>query len=215
MTTARKKLGKQTESRRKYDREYKAAIRAKNPGKYLDYMRKWREKNREALREYNREYQRARRAKQKATFTNYDLGVTMTRSEFVANFPVPRLADAVIRQFGGWESFTESAQDVANHGIDGGFHGFIYYSDTCKFAARNRSLIAELAEQQASDLGESVLAMVAGFNCLRGDVTESEVGRVLFSARGGDSDARLLIENALAWYAGEEVCRAYADSLES
>ena len=138
----------------------------------------------------------------------------MKLNQFCESFPVPSLARAVVRQLGGWDSFRESAPDISNHGIDGGFHGFIYYRDTCKFTTKNRAAILELAEMQAEDFGVSAISMIEGFNCLqRSTVTESEIGRVLFSARGGDPDARQLIENALAWYAGEEVSRHYADQM--
>ena len=30
-----------------------------------------------------------------------------------------KLIRAVVRQIGGWESFTQSAPDITNHGIDG------------------------------------------------------------------------------------------------
>jgi len=136
----------------------------------------------------------------------------MNMKQFLSTSAHAQLAASVIRQFGGWESFKESAPDVSSHGIDGGFHGFIYYMDTCKFTAKNRANIADLVECLASDLGEDPLTMVSSFECLKNSNLEpGEVGRVLYSARGGDADTRLLIENALAWFAGEEICRAYDD----
>ena len=36
------------------------------------------------------------------------------------------LIRAVIRQSGGWLSFQEMAQDIYNHGISGGFNGWIF-----------------------------------------------------------------------------------------
>ena len=59
----------------------------------------------------------------------------------------PKLIRAVVNQFGGWESFKESAEDVTNHGIDGGYGGFVYYNETCAFFKRNRGAIMELAEK--------------------------------------------------------------------
>ena len=121
------------------------------------------------------------------------------------------LVRAVVRQMGGWESFTESAEDVARHGIDGGFHGFVYYTDTEPFARRNRAAIAEHAEQQADDFGTTVTEMIQGFGCFRnGDKpTDSEIGMALYSGKNKPDGVNVL--NALAWYAGEEVCRAYCD----
>lgn len=115
---------------------------------------------------------------------------------------------------GGWESFKQSACDVASHGIDGGFHGFIYNVDTEAFAKRNRKDIAAMASEQASEFGMGVIDMIRGFGCFRHGTkpTDEEIGYALYAGR--DIDGGMNILNALAWYAGEEVCRAYADSLD-
>lgn len=52
-----------------------------------------------------------------------------------------KLNEAVIEQMGGFESFSENAQDISNHGIDGGFSGFINYSETVEFSQNNRDVI--------------------------------------------------------------------------
>lgn len=130
-----------------------------------------------------------------------------TQKQLVETSNIPStLARAVIKQLGGWSSFRESAPDIANHGIDGGFCGFVYYTDTVAFFRRNRRDIVELAKQQADDFGQGVLEMIAGFGCLQGDYSVDEIGETLF---GGETNDQ--IANALTWYAGEEVARAYAD----
>ena len=121
------------------------------------------------------------------------------------------LIDAVIKQFGGKESFKESASDVSNHGIDGGFGGFIYHDDTVKFATDNKALIMELAEEQAQEFGTIDVMMIQGFNCLNGNYNLEEIQQAIY----GDSDDSTQVLNALAWYAAEEVCRAYADIKEA
>ena len=121
------------------------------------------------------------------------------------------LIDAVINQFGGKESFKESASDVSNHGIDGGFGGFIYHDDTVKFATDNKALIMELAEEQAQEFGTIDVMMIQGFNCLNGNYNLEEIQQAIY----GDSDDSTQVLNALAWYAAEEVCRAYADIKEA
>jgi hypothetical protein len=65
----------------------------------------------------------------------------------------PVLAKAVIAQFGDDEFFVDSASDVVNHGINGGFNGFIYYADTVPFALANRDSIGQLASNDASEMG--------------------------------------------------------------
>ena len=124
----------------------------------------------------------------------------------------PKLTAAVIRQFGGWENFREKAHDVANHGIDGGFCGFIYYDDTVAFAKKHKKLIIENVKQFADDVGESFTRVIAGFNCLKNtDIKENDVMMALMSPRSCDEDVLQQVYNALAWYAGETVAHEYAD----
>lgn len=125
------------------------------------------------------------------------------------------LIRAVVRQMGGWETFTNYAQDITNHGINGGFSGFIYYSDTEPFAKANKDAISELASNQAQEIGfDSTFAMIRGFNCFKGDkLTDGDLMRALCKGKNPEDGPNIL--NALAWYAGEEVARAYCDLLES
>ena len=137
---------------------------------------------------------------------------TVTMKQLIENSNIPaRLTRAVIRQMGGWESFKQSAPDICRGGIDGGFHGFIYNSDTEPFAKRNRKDIAAMASNQAEELGEDTITMIQGFGCFRNGTkpTSAEVGEALYAGWQGEDSAPVL--NALAWYAGEEVSRAYCD----
>lgn len=118
------------------------------------------------------------------------------------------LVRSTIRQAGGWDSFRESAADIANHGADCGFHGFIYYTDTVPFAKRNLCDILVYTEELAQDCGQSgALELIAGFNCLR-DLTALDVSQAIYK-HGDDNKPQVL--NALAWFALEEVARAYSD----
>lgn len=120
------------------------------------------------------------------------------------------LVRAVVRQMGGWESFKESAPDIVRGGIDGGFHGFIYYGDTMKFAKANKEAIRCLAIQQAEEFGLGVVEMIKGFNCFKDSgVTEAEI---IDGLAGIAHPMGVNVLNALAWYAGEEVSRAYCDA---
>lgn len=136
----------------------------------------------------------------------------ITLASFCLRSNIPEsLIRAVVKQMGGWESFTESAPDVCRGGIDGGFHGFIYYVDTEAFAKRNREAIAEMASAQAGDFGIGVIEMIRGFGCFQHGTkpTDEEIGSALYA--GKDAKDGLPVLNALAWYAGEEVARAYCD----
>jgi hypothetical protein len=142
-----------------------------------------------------------------------------TTKDVIANSNIPaKLIRAVVRQIVDKESFN----DICRGGRDGGFHGFIYTHDTVAFFKRNRAEIVDLVRSMADDMGEDSISFVAGFGCLRGhgesyvsprdrrtvELRES-IARCLFGGRlSDDNDA---VANALAWFAGEEVARAFCD----
>ena len=135
----------------------------------------------------------------------------MKLSDFVKQSTVPaKLIRAVVRQVGGWDNFTEIANDAARHGAAAGFVGFTYYDDTVAFTKRNKCAILEFATDQDYQI-ESVglVKFVAGFGCI--DETEDDIARALYAGRG---DAFQEVYNALAWYVLEEVCRSYVDLLD-
>ena len=115
------------------------------------------------------------------------------------------LINAVLRQLGGMESIN----DINQHGINGGFSGFIYYSDTHKFAMRNRQQIIELLREMNDAIGEhsDIAGLVASFNCLK-EIDDEEYTD-LYKYLGGGRPDQGRITNALAWFAAEEVCRMF------
>ena len=125
----------------------------------------------------------------------------------------PKLTAAVIRQFGGWENFREKAHDVAEHGIDGGYCGFIYYDDTVTFAKKHKKVIAENIKHFADDVvGESFTKVIADFNCLKkSGITDDDVITALMYPRSCEDYTVTQVYNALAWYAGETVAHEYAE----
>ena len=135
----------------------------------------------------------------------------MKKKDFIDSFDRASIVDAVIKQFGGWENFKESAVDVSYHGAGCGFPGFTYYSDTVKFYKDNRMQINLLACDLAEQIGENVISLISGFNYL--DVTDEEIQQFLFMA-DMDDDVYTCIANALAWLALEEVCHHYARVIE-
>jgi len=111
----------------------------------------------------------------------------------------PALTRAVIRQTG-----RENLEDIARHGADSGFAGFTYYNDTVSFYKRNAKLIKERLEQDASDFGQGLLEMVGGFVCLKSyKLTSWEVAEAI----NGRGEMAIQVQNALAWYAAEEIAR--------
>lgn len=133
----------------------------------------------------------------------------MNLKSFIEKSNLPEdLIRQVVRQIGGWDIFKEHAHDVAMYGASGGFGGFIYYTDTCRFYAVNRDAILEVVRSMCDDFGtEEPIQFVRSFNCLK-DATESEVGLTLY---GTKKQQTTQVANALAWFALEEVSRSYAD----
>lgn len=135
-----------------------------------------------------------------------------TKKQVLAERPDRKtLINAVINRIG-----TDSVEDVLRGGIDGGFHGFIYYKDTVAFYRRHKADILDMANDMASDMGENVLEMIGGFNCLgyydhktsKWTDTEGQdaVGRTIYGGKVDD-----VVANALAWFAAEEVCRMFEE----
>jgi len=135
----------------------------------------------------------------------------ITQKAFIQDDP---LSAAVIRQMGGWQSFTESAQDIANHGVDGGFHGFIYYTETTKFARKNLPAIREALDELGDNMGSSTVQLVKGFKYLK-DYSENEIAEVLYRGKSSDEDAETAVLNSLAWYAAERAALAYVDRFDN
>lgn len=129
--------------------------------------------------------------------------------EQAGNIPAS-LIRATVKQAGGWQSFTDDAPDISAHGADGGFSGFINYTDTVAFTKRNKAAILEYAASMAQDFGlESPEALIAGFRCV--DLLPTQVGEALYNPK---SENQTDVFNALAWFALEEVARAYCDITE-
>ena len=123
-----------------------------------------------------------------------------------------KLQLAVIEQLGYSEDDTDESSceyealkgtmsDIQNHGIDGGFSGFIYYADTLEFFDKNRSIILNELSELADELGESYVDMVKKFPCLNGDF-DHEVDSVLMNI---DCEDDTTVKNALSWFAAEHV----------
>jgi hypothetical protein len=114
------------------------------------------------------------------------------------------LINAVINRIG-----LDAVQDVVNHGIDGGFNGFIYHVDTHAFAMRHRKTIVAMLEDMANDMGEDVVKMVSGFGVFRNSPMDNEDRKELYRYLGGAKCEQSTITNLMAWFAAEEVCRMF------
>lgn len=128
------------------------------------------------------------------------------------NKDIAKLAKAVREQLGSEddEEFFATCENVAgcSCGANGGFGGFIYYTETTDFYRKNRSTIKKSLQNLAEELGESTIGMVKGFNSIKGDFSEDEVGKALY----GRYDENLyIIYDTLAKYALEEVASRASD----
>lgn len=128
-----------------------------------------------------------------------------TKKEVLAENPSYKtLINAVINRIG-----LDSVEDVNNHGIEGGFSGFIYYTETHAFAMRYRKLIVRMLEEQADSLGEDVVSMVANFGAFRNSGMDNDNKKELYKYLGGGRNQQSTITNLMAWFAAEEVCRMF------
>jgi hypothetical protein len=125
----------------------------------------------------------------------------------------PELTRAVLAALDAGENTETTLADICAHGLEGGFNGFIYTRETVAFFEANREHIVRLAEDMADDMGENVLDMIAGFNCLggRGDAKARKeflpsAGRCIYG-NGSVADGDYDVADALAWFAAEEVAR--------
>ena len=134
-----------------------------------------------------------------------------TVSTIIRDYPQPALARAVIRQLGDDDELAATLRDIRDHGADCGWSGFIYYADTVAFWSFHKADILSILADLASDIGQGIVELVAGFNCLDNDYTIDEVGRALYGRYDSDLDT---IYNALAWFALEDVARFIADQLD-
>lgn len=116
------------------------------------------------------------------------------------------LINAVIRNIG-----LDSVSDVNNHGMQSGFSGFIYYSETHVFAMRYRKMIVSILEEQADGLGIEIVEMVSGFNVFRSSPLDNDDRKDLYKYLGGGRPDQGAITNIMAWFAAEEVCRMFED----
>ena len=123
------------------------------------------------------------------------------------------LIDAVIAQLNCDDDEVNSTMaDIASHGADAGFSGFIYHRETCQFARDNMAAIYGQIKDDAADFGVDPLEMVAGFNCLHGEFPAYEIASVIHNdiddaTRNDGAETSIL--NALAWYALESAAHSF------
>lgn len=128
------------------------------------------------------------------------------------------LQQVVVNQLGYDELDKECAsqlKDIMNYGIDGGFTGFIYYNETCKFFEDNKELImAQLLEDRCSIGYTSLTEMLSSFNCLK-DVDTYNIEQFLINSGDESNEDETTLKNGLAWYAAETVASQLENEIEN
>ena len=114
------------------------------------------------------------------------------------------LINAVVSNIG-----MDSVKDVNSHGIDGGFSGFVYYTETHAFALKHQKTIVSMLEEMADQLGEDVVSMVGGFGVFKKSPMDKEDKKDLYRYLAGVNPDQGAITNVMAWFAAEEVCRMF------
>lgn len=128
------------------------------------------------------------------------------------------LQQAVINQLGYDELNKDVASElknIANYGIDGGFTGFIYYSETCQFFDDNKELImAQLLEDRCSIGYSSITEMLSSFKCFEG-IDTYNIEQFLINPDDESNEYETTLKNGLAWYAAETVAYQLDEEIEN
>lgn len=135
--------------------------------------------------------------------------LTMSQVINTSGFPAA-LFRAVVKQHGGWDAFKQSYADIVRHGAAGGVSGFIYYTETSEFFARNRGAILDLLQTMADDHGESVLDMTKS---ICSELTSFE--EIALTLYGSRTEWFTDVSNRLAWVALEQAACAVEYTLEN
>ena len=118
-----------------------------------------------------------------------------------------KLMNAVLKQIGVTKKeFTSNVTDYQN--ASNGVSGFIYYTDTHKFALKNQSLINNLLDEMADDQGQEVVEMVKEFGVFRNGMNKDEL-KDLYKFLGGNKNINDYetnsVLNVLAWLCVEQL----------
>ena len=130
----------------------------------------------------------------------------MNLSTFTENTSNPNLTRAVVKQFGRWTDFKDSASDIAFYGADGGVPNFTSTFDTVAFYEANRGNIHALARLIMDEHGE-LRALSEFIVSFTDDLEAYEVEDALIE--GESSEDYITVANSLSWFALEQTAHHY------
>ena len=127
------------------------------------------------------------------------------------------LQKAVYEQLGcsNIEDFKGELKNVlaCSCGADGGFNGFIYYSETCEFFDKNEKLIFEKLLDDRCSIGyNSLTEMLKSFNCFK-NIDTWLIERFLINPQDEENEEQTTLKNGLAWYCLEETAYSLEEEL--
>jgi hypothetical protein len=114
------------------------------------------------------------------------------------------LEKRILKQIGiSKKEFQKNVTDYQD--ASSGISGFIYYSETHEFSLKNQSLIVDLLNDVADDLGENVVDMVSNFGIFRNGIDNDEK-KDLYNFLGGNKKIKQgSITNVMAWFCVEHL----------
>lgn len=125
------------------------------------------------------------------------------------------LAEAAIKQFGGWESFLQAHADVCNHGMLAGFSGWIATHEVVEFFAKNQQETMRFAKELAVELGEdSVYEMIQNFACLKEEFGGFYEDQVCDAIHNVNDEHHNEFAQAMGWLVAEQVARSCERMIE-
>jgi hypothetical protein len=114
------------------------------------------------------------------------------------------LKNAVLEQIGiSKKEFKNNASDYAD--ASNGVSGFIYCSDTHKFALDNQNEINNLLDELADDQGIEVVELVKSFGVFRGNMDKEELKDLYKFISGNKNIKQGSVTNVLAWLCVEQL----------
>lgn len=143
-----------------------------------------------------------------------EIEMNLTQEMFLSQYATnAELAKAVIAQMGDYETFSENAPCINSHGIAGGYNGFIYYTDTVKFAEENYENILLVMKDDIKEMGcHCVPEFMQKFQGLK-DYSQDEIAEVVYGKNKEHDDYDIMF-NALAWYAATKASYDYVYGIE-
>lgn len=119
-----------------------------------------------------------------------------------------KLQNAVLKQIGiSKKEFKNNVSDYQDASM--GITGFIYYSNTHKFALKNQKEINYLLDELADEQGIEVVEMVKSFGVFRKNGMDKDELKDLYKFLGGNKNANSYetssVLNVLAWLCVEHL----------